>query len=289
LARLEVFSHRSVEAYVAEVFALHRGEFGRAALMKLRSGLLPHAHSDAHIVWWLGGARVEAHVGSYLWRSAEHELIGINPYESHDLRIVDNDQPVICLALYISQAWLMRRHEAAARPFQFRAPFIQVGPELRRASSDVMDLMLNKRVTFDQRERKLECLIDAAIGDADPQMQTRGAMGVDFRIRRAIAFMRENIGARLRVDEVARQVGLSRPHFFAMFRRQLSTPPHIYWNALRLEAAINRLTRCDVSLTSIALDLGFSAASNFSRFFRDHTGVTPREYRRAAHQGPQSI
>ncbi len=273
---------------MAEVFALHRGEFGRAALLKLRSGLLPHAHSDAHIVWWLGGAPVEAHVGSYRWRSTEHALIGINPYESHDLRILHGDQPAICLALYISQAWLMRRRQVAARPFQFRTPFIQIGPALHSASSIVMDLMLNKRGAIDQRERQLERLIDAALVDAEPE--TYRAKRVDFRIRRALAFMHENISARVRVDEVARQVGLSRPHFFAMFRSQLSTPPQIYWNALRLEAAINRLTRCEESLTSIALNLGFSAASNFSRFFRDHTGVTPREYRRAAHDGyPNSI
>ncbi len=276
---------------MAEVCALHSGEFGRVVLLKLRSGLLPHAHSEAHLVWWLGGARVEAQVGSYLWRSAEHALVGINPYESHDLRILDSDQPVLCLALYISPAWLARRHAAAAGSLPspptlpFRTPLIQVGPELHRVSSALMNLMLDKRGAIDQLERQLERLIDAAIGDTAPPPETHRATRVDFRIRRAIAFMRENMSARLPVEAVARQVGLSRPHFFAMFRDQLRTPPQIYWNALRLEAAINRLMRCDASLTSIAADLGFSAASNFTRFFRDHTGVTPREYRRAADEG----
>ena len=31
----------------------------------------------------------------------------------------------------------------------------------------------------------------------------------------------------------------------------------------------------------IAADLGFSAQSNFARFFRDHQGVSPRAYRNA--------
>jgi AraC-like DNA-binding protein len=265
---------------VAEVFALHRGEFGRAALLKLRAGLAPHAHSDAHIVWWLGGAPVAAQVGDHCWHSTEHAAIAVNPYESHDLRILDSDRPAICLALYISRDWLRAR----ARPQAFLSPFLRIDPTLHRASAGVMNLMLDERSAAHEREREIERLIQAALGASVHDDRSPRAWGSAFdgRIRRALAFMHANMSARLPVEEVARRVGLSRPHFFAMFRDQLNTPPHIYWNALRLEAAINRLMHGEVSLTAIALDLGFSASSNFSRFFRDHTGVTPREYRRAA-------
>ena len=34
-------------------------------------------------------------------------------------------------------------------------------------------------------------------------------------------------------------------------------------------------------LTDVALDLGFSAPGNFSRFFKEHTGVSPSIFRRA--------
>src|SRR5690349_13525682 len=100
---------------MAEVFALHRGAFGRVAVLKLRSGLLPHAHSDAHIVWWLGGSPVEARVGDHIWRSADHAAIGVNPYESHDLRVLDASRPAICLAFYISRDWLIGRRAGAAQ------------------------------------------------------------------------------------------------------------------------------------------------------------------------------
>jgi AraC-like DNA-binding protein len=45
---------------------------------------------------------------------------------------------------------------------------------------------------------------------------------------------------------------------------------------------MRRLIKREESLTSVALDLGFSAPSNFSRFFKEHTGVTPSAFRRAA-------
>jgi len=261
---------------------MHRGEFGRAALLKLRAGLAPHAHSEAHIVWWLGGAPVAAQVGRHRWRSTEHAAIAVNPYESHDLRILDCDRPAICLALYISHDWLRTR---GAGVLEFHNPFLRIDPTLYSTSVSVMELLLSARSTGAERERAIERLIHASVAATALEVcspRVPGGSSLDFRIRRALSFMHANVSTRLRVDEVARRVGLSRPHFFAMFREQLKTPPQIYWNALRLEAAIDRLMHRDESLGTIALDLGFSASSNFSRFFRDHTGVTPREYRRAA-------
>lgn len=260
---------------------MHRGEFGRAAVLKLHAGLAPHAHSEAHIVWWLDGAPVAGQVGRHQWRSAEHAAIAVNPYEPHDLRILEPHRPAICLALYISCDWL---HTRGAGALEFHNPFLRIDPTLGGIAARVTQSLLGACSDAAQREREIERLIDAAVAASAPDHRLPRAIsgGVDFRIRRALSFMRENVSVRLRVDEVARRVGLSRPHFFAMFRDQLKTPPQIYWNALRLEAAIERLLCRDEPLGNIALDLGFSASSNFTRFFRDHTGVTPREYRRAA-------
>ena len=49
-----------------------------------------------------------------------------------------------------------------------------------------------------------------------------------------------------------------------------------------LEEAVRRLVQQEEPLTSVALDLGFSTPGNFSRFFREHMGVTPSRFRRAA-------
>ncbi len=37
-----------------------------------------------------------------------------------------------------------------------------------------------------------------------------------------------------------------------------------------------------LDLSDVAFDLGFSAPSNFSRFFKEHIGVSPSTFRRAA-------
>lgn len=54
----------------------------------------------------------------------------------------------------------------------------------------------------------------------------------------------------------------------------------MYANVLRMESAIHNLTASNVSLADISLNIGFSAQAHFTRFFREHLGTTPSEYRR---------
>ena len=49
---------------------------------------------------------------------------------------------------------------------------------------------------------------------------------------------------------------------------------------LELENAVGRLRHYDNEIGSISQELGFSAQSNFTRFFQQHTGTSPNQYRR---------
>jgi len=71
-------------------------------------------------------------------------------------------------------------------------------------------------------------------------------------------------------------------HLSSLFQDQLNTTPQVFWSAMRVEEAVRRLVEQEEPLTSVALDLRFSNSGNFSRFFREHMGVTPSRFRRAA-------
>ena len=92
--------------------------------------------------------------------------------------------------------------------------------------------------------------------------------------------MREHASEKETVDEIAARVGLSRAHLFALFRDQLNTTPQVFSSAVRVEEAMRRVGE-GAPLTDVAFDLGFSAPGNFSRFFKEHTGVSPSIFRRA--------
>jgi transcriptional regulator GlxA family with amidase domain len=103
----------------------------------------------------------------------------------------------------------------------------------------------------------------------------------DFRIRNSIRLMRDNFGEEIFLDNIARDSGLSRPHFYKLFRQNVGLTPNMYLNMLRMENAIDLLTTTTESITSIGLDMGFSSQASFTRFFTSNVGIAPTDYRRA--------
>ncbi|MGQ9491544.1 MAG: helix-turn-helix domain-containing protein [Anaerolineae bacterium] len=56
--------------------------------------------------------------------------------------------------------------------------------------------------------------------------------------------------------------------------------PIAYLNRYRIQQAKQLLTNTHKTITEIALEVGFSSSSYFSRIFRRKTGMTPEAYRR---------
>ena len=54
---------------------------------------------------------------------------------------------------------------------------------------------------------------------------------------------------------------------------------HDYISRLRLSAASDALIQTGKSITEVALDLGFNDSNYFTRLFKKHVGLSPREYR----------
>jgi transcriptional regulator GlxA family with amidase domain len=104
----------------------------------------------------------------------------------------------------------------------------------------------------------------------------------DYRIRKAVGVIAERAATRFDVSEVAREVAMSRPHFFEVFRRSLGITPNAYRNVLRMERAYRSLLESPLAVNRIATELGFSAHADFTRFFRTNHGVSPDDYRGAA-------
>jgi len=84
------------------------------------------------------------------------------------------------------------------------------------------------------------------------------------------------------MDELANRVGLSRSRFYDLFQLCTGFSPRAYLDMLCVETAISRLSSGEGKISEVSAELGFSAQSNFTRFFLNQVGVAPSEYRRAS-------
>ncbi len=88
----------------------------------------------------------------------------------------------------------------------------------------------------------------------------------------------------LNVDQIAVALNCSKRHLYNAFSEEEQTLAS-YIQTLRLEACIRELQHpmaLSRPITDIALSWGFNSPSHFSRVFREHTGLSPSEFRAAS-------
>ena len=94
------------------------------------------------------------------------------------------------------------------------------------------------------------------------------------------AYIEENVADDIPLATLAGLARLSQSHFCRSFKHSFGVPPHRYHTNRRIERAKQLLANRELTVTTIALDVGFSETSTFTAAFHKLTGQTPTRYRR---------
>lgn len=106
-------------------------------------------------------------------------------------------------------------------------------------------------------------------------------------INLARRYMREHLSENINMEDVAREIGLGYSKFRKIFRGYTGFPPTQYFLNLKIEKAKDYLSSTSYSCKEIAFRLGFDSGSYFNKMFRQHTGITPLEFRTQLQDTPQ--
>lgn len=270
---------------------IYQGRFGRVALLDMDAPLVQHAHHHCHLLIKAAGPDTFFSVHDELQPLTGDTAVLINPWEPHAYRHVEHvEQRTVILAMYIEPDWLTTiQHPlvSGGHPRFFPQPCVRMSSHAKKLAEELaMEMWWADSVAAERLEGLLFELMLSVIDpsrswqELSRQMELSGRRPSDPRIRKAIAYLRENTGAEPDMNRLAEHCGLSRAHFFALFHRCTGVTPNVYLNVLRMETAINDLSAGAHSLTDISYGLGFSAPAHFSRFFKQNLGITPSEYRR---------
>lgn len=86
------------------------------------------------------------------------------------------------------------------------------------------------------------------------------------------------------VPQCAEAAGMSLHHFLRLFHEVHGQTPHQYLAARRICVAKELLERSEMSLSEIAVEVGFGSVSAFGRMFKQAVGCSPSAYRSANSQ-----
>ena len=249
---------------------LFEGRFGRLLLNELAANDQVQALADPTIVLEQGA----------------DEILLLNPGELYVSLHASR-----ALEFHAAGEWL-RASFPAAFEAEDQKPFPQLRevltPRIRQLADTLAVEALNDRFLSNERlefmlQELLLTIVETYLAkrrSASPLW--KGSRFEDSRIRRAIGLLRAHPNKDLSIDELASQVGLSRSRFYDLFQICTGHSPRAYLDMLCVETAISRLSSGQGKIAEVAAELGFSAQSNFTRFFLHQVGVPPSTYRRSA-------
>ena len=280
---------------MSTALAVYHGPFGRVALYSINRPMATHAHREGHLTFFVQGTPSHVTASGVTCRIDAGTAGTVNPWQPHNFVPGDMSDGTLFLVLYIKPIWFLQVGRNAQNALRFGRDRVAVTPQIHRLVQLVSTLLLENEQSdlFDGYLYELtrECYDqtwqwqpDASPLDCDaapaPLPQWTGVR--DYRVRNSIKLMNERIGDEIVLDTIARDSGLSRPHFYKLFREHAGITPNVYLNTLRMENAIDMLTKTHNAVTSIGLDLGFASQASFTRFFTSNVGIPPTDYRRVA-------
>ncbi|QDT96616.1 HTH-type transcriptional activator RhaR [Gimesia aquarii] len=99
-------------------------------------------------------------------------------------------------------------------------------------------------------------------------------------IAEAITYLELNYSDEINLDDLAEIAHMSKRNFIRTFQTAMGRSPIAYLIQLRINRAIELLKQGELSITEIAMQVGFNDSNYFTRQFRQQIGTSPSLYRK---------
>lgn len=152
------------------------------------------------------------------------------------------------------------------------------------AVADLAALLVKRHVGDDAEKNALEILqVERWREGGEGQSRSSPALPMhsDPRIRASLLYMEQNLDTKLRIEQIAHHVGISRRQLERLFHEKSGISPGTALDRIRMTKAMFLVERTSRPLIEIALDVGFENSSHFGRKFKKSFGATPMHVREA--------
>lgn len=205
---------------------------------------------------------------------------------------------------WMAEAGLLDGKEATTykryfREFAERFPSVQLNPDKHLSDADNLYCVAGPTSGCDLYIYLIERFCGASVAQAvarDSLYEVQrsyspGRIGFggqkmhqDVAILQIQQWLEEHFTEKFRFEDMAREHGMSIRNFMRRFQAATGDKPLHYLQRLRIETAKNLLSATRKSIKTISYEVGYDDASFFARLFRQHTDLSPNNYRRQFQQ-----
>ncbi len=176
----------------------------------------------------------------------------------------------------VREAQLEKAARIAYEELPFRGPLTPEMQALAKMARTLKpDARTSEQLLYDALARAMMLAYLAAIGFGD-----KPSPPLPEPLRRAVEQIDSRYGDACSVDLLARSAGVTGAHLIRLFRQHLGTTPmQCVWKR-RVEAGAQLLRETGLAISEVAYKCGFQTPFHFSRMLKNHSGQSPRAYRR---------
>lgn len=154
---------------------------------------------------------------------------------------------------------------------------------LNRVKDGEIDLPEHVRSVIEAAERAMESIEQAYCNL--PHRDDDARNEVFTRLLEAKAFIEENFGREIDLDEMAKKAAISNFYFVRLFKRVFGLPPYQYLLQYRLKRSADMLITTELPIYEIAMRCGFDSHITYSTQFKQFYAIPPSRYRMIGERG----
>lgn len=151
---------------------------------------------------------------------------------------------------------------------------------LLRLSSSAGARRVSEELGDEVAARHIVTRLCALLGAPQPEWHKDASVFAPCAMRQIVERIDAHLGIHESLDILAESFGLSPGHFARKFQQSAGISLQRFVNRRRIGMSFQVLQKGSLPLSRIALDLGFSSQSHFTRLFSGLTGLTPQQFRR---------
>lgn len=233
----------------------------------------PNGRMDFQMIYIHSGCGIFSCGNKYLKIEAGHTVFYF-PFEKQEYFYSGNEHPVIYwihftgseIESFLKQMNINRKHPVnyVGRHKLYVQIFNQIISELQ-----IKNKLYEKEVSA--LFLHLLILMERKLSDSTTPLENE--------MQAAAAYFHENYSEILSIDRYIKENGYKRNSFFRDFKKEIGFSPLRYLSNIRIENAKQMLIYTDLSIASIAEEIGYTNPLYFSKIFHKYTGVSPSLYR----------
>lgn len=221
----------------------------------------------------------EVIVGQSHHRFLPRDVVIIPPYYTHSTKCRKGSGKLINLKISMEDLKAFVNIPALIEWENASISGVFYAAELYDEMSTIVRRLIEKDDNIFER---MHCMLDIAeilirLNQKAGLEQKRQEQKKDARIYQLIQWTYTHYGERISVDEVARQVNMSKGYFCKFFKSISGITYITFLNQVRIEKATD-LLKAGYNVTECAMACGFESISYFVQMFKRNLGCTPGQF-----------